>query len=202
MAVYRSFAMFPVVRHMRVMLALTLSLLAVALNGCAPAARYQASVFDSMLNEPYLLATGDRVRVLVFGQEALSNSYSVDASGQLSMPLIGLVPAYGVTTEQLGRNIEARLRNGFLREPRVAVEVEVYRPFFVLGEVTSAGQYPFVNGITIQNAIAIAGGYTPRGSQWSADLTRVVGGRPVTATVPITHPVRPGDTIVVRERFL
>lgn len=168
--------------------------------GCAPGAHYAASP-EIRTNEPYTLASGDRLRVIVFGQDALSNYYSVDGSGHISMPLIGLVPAHGLTTVALERAIENRLRNGFLREPRVAVEVEAYRPFFVLGEVAAAGQYPYINGMTVQNAIAVAGGFTPRGYRWSAELTRVVDGRTITASVPITQTVRPGDTIVVRERL-
>ena len=88
-----------------------------------------------------------------------------------------------------------------MREPRVSVEVEAFRPFFVLGEVTTAGQYPYVSGMTVQTAVAIAGGFSPRASQRSAELTRVIDGQPVTGTVPITQLVRPGDTIVVKERF-
>jgi len=117
------------------------------------------------------------------------------------MPLVGLVRAYGLTTADLARSIESRLRNGYIREPRVSVEVEAFRPFFVLGEVTTAGQYPFINGMTVQNAIAVAGGFSPRGWQGGADITRIVDGRAVTGTVPLTYPVRPGDTITVKERF-
>lgn len=171
------------------------------LGGCAAPLTHSAKVFDAQTNAPYTLASGDRLRVIVFGQDSLSNSYAVDGSGHISMPLIGLVPAHGLTAASLERAIEARLRNGFLREPRVAVEVEAYRPFFVLGEVTTAGQYPFINGMTVQNAIAVAGGFSPRASQWSADITRIVEGRPVTASVPLTQQVRPGDTVIVRERF-
>jgi polysaccharide export outer membrane protein len=82
------------------------------------------------------------------------------------------------------------------------VEVEAYRPFFILGEVTTAGQYPYVNGMTVQTAVAIAGGFTPRAFQPNADITRVIDGRAVTGSVPLTQTVRPGDTIYVRERFL
>jgi polysaccharide biosynthesis/export protein len=168
--------------------------------GCA-APQYQAELLRAQLNAPYLLASGDRLRVMVFGQENLSNSFSVDGAGDISMPLIGIVKASGLTTADLERVIEARLRNGFIREPRVSVEVEAYRPFFVLGEVTTAGQYPFINGMTVQNAIAVAGGYTPRGYQDDVDITRIVNGRPITFAAPLTFPVRPGDTIKVRERF-
>ena len=117
------------------------------------------------------------------------------------MPLIGLVEAAGLTTAELERGIESRLRNGFLREPRVSAEVEAYRPFFVLGEVTTAGQYPFINGMTVENAVAIAGGFTPRADKSSADLMRVINGVPVVATVPLIQPMQPGDTVTIHERF-
>jgi polysaccharide export outer membrane protein len=163
--------------------------------------RYQAEWLRAQVNAPYLLASGDRLRVIVFGQDNLSNSFSVDGAGNVAMPLIGLVHAQGLTTAQFGKVVEGKLRQGFLRDPSVSVEVEAYRPFFVLGEVTVAGQYPFVNGMTAQNAIAVAGGFTPRGAQDSVDLTRMIDGRPVTASVPLTFAVRPGDTIQARERF-
>jgi len=180
----------------------TLLCLAVAgmLQGCvgarAPAVEYQA-----VASEPYQLAAGDRVRVIVFGQDSLSNSFSVDSSGHIAMPLIGLVPALGRTPADLAREIEGRLRAGYVREPRVSVEIEAYRPFFVLGEVTTSGQYPYVNGMTVETAVAIAGGYTPRAARNSADLTRTQDGRTFTVSVPMMQPVKPGDTILVRERF-
>jgi polysaccharide biosynthesis/export protein len=173
---------------------------ATLLAGCA-SPHYEPELMRAQLNAPYLLASGDRVRVIVFGQDSLSNSFSVDGAGNIAMPLIGLVKAYGLTTADLARALEARLRNGYLRDPQVSVEVEAFRPFFVLGEVTTAGQYPFINGITAQNAIAVAGGFTPRGQQDAVDLTRIIDGRPVTASVPLAFPLRPGDTITVRERF-
>lgn len=177
------------------------ALLAGLLEGCATAPRYQAGFFEDDPNQPYTLASGDRLRVIVFGQDAISNSYAVDGAGRISMPLIGLVDAQGRTTHDLERQIEAKYRNGFLREPRVSVEVEAYRPFFVLGEVTTAGQYPFINAMTVQNAVAVAGGFSPRASKSYADLTRVIEGAPYTYSVPLTHPVQPGDTVTIRERF-
>jgi polysaccharide export outer membrane protein len=149
----------------------------------------------------YQLASGDRVRVMVFGQEGLTNSFSVDGAGNVSAPLIGTVRARGRTTAQLESRIEARLRQGYLRDPRVSVEVEAVRPFFVLGEVGVPGQYPFANGTTVENAIAIAGGFGPHGYKDSVDLTRTMGGALLTASVPLSFPLRPGDTIRVRERF-
>lgn len=174
---------------------------AAPLAGCAAAPPFHAAVVNDAINTPYTLAAGDRLRIIVFGQDSLSNSYAVDGAGNVSMPLIGLVKAYGLTTASLERLIEQKLRAGFLREPRVAVEVEAFRPFFILGEVTAAGQYPFVSGMTVQNAIAIAGGFSPRASQSSAVITRTLNGQTIVSSVPMSQPVKPGDTITIRERF-
>jgi polysaccharide export outer membrane protein len=172
--------------------------MSLGLTGCAT--RYTA-YFDAAPNGPYTLASGDRLRIIVFGQDSLSNSYSVDGSGNIAMPLIGIVRAQGLTTSSLEHIVEAKLREGFLREPRVSVEVEAFRPFFVLGEVTTPGQYPYVAGMTVQTAVAIAGGYTPRAFKEEADLTRNVEGQPLIGRVPMTQPIHPGDTITIRERY-
>jgi polysaccharide export outer membrane protein len=174
-----------------------------ALGGCEHGMREfrHSEAFMASLHEPYTLATGDRLRVLVFGQDSLSNSYAVDSQGHISMPLIGSVPALGQTTKSLEGQIAARLRGGFLRDPKVSVEVEQNRPFFILGEVTQSGQYPFVNGMTVQTAIAIAGGFQPRADRHVALVSRMISGEVVTGKVPLDTPVRPGDTITIRERF-
>jgi polysaccharide biosynthesis/export protein len=175
-----------------------LALAAFALGGCAqrPYGDLRAS-----MDAPYRLASGDRLRVIVFGQENLTNSFSVDGSGNIAMPLIGIVHAQGLTSAELAGSVEARLRGGYLREPKVSVEVEAYRPFFVLGEVGASGQYPYINGMTAQTAVAVAGGFSPRGDQNGVDVTRNVDGHATTASVPLTFPIRPGDTVTVRERF-
>ena len=173
---------------------------AAALAGCANPI-YRTDVFKAQLTAPYTLASGDRIRVIVFGQDALSNSYAINGSGMISMPLIGDVPVGGATTADAQHVVETKLRGGFLRDPHVAIEVEAYRPFFVLGEITTAGQYPFINGMTVQKAIAVAGGFGPRADRNSANITRMINGTQVTARVPLAYPVRPGDTINVEERF-
>ena len=171
-----------------------------ALAGCG--VPYRTEYTDIPTGGAYTLASGDRLRIIVFGQDNLSNIYAVDGSGRISMPLIGVVPVAGLTTAQVEHAVEAKLKAGYIREPKVTVEVDVYRPFFVLGEVTTSGQYPYVNGMTVQTAVAIAGGYTPRAAKDYAEVTRQVGpGQLVTGTVPITYPVRPGDTIVIKERW-
>jgi polysaccharide export outer membrane protein len=150
---------------------------------------------------PYTLDAGDRLRVVVFGQDGLTNSYSVDASGHIDMPLIGSVPARGETTDELALGIAAKLRQGFVREPHVAVEIEAYRPFFILGEVTQPGQYPYVANMSAETAVAIAGGFAPRAFRKTVTVTRMVSGQAMRMTVPVTFPLRPGDTVNVQERW-
>ena len=155
----------------------------------------------ALLEGAYTLDSGDRLRIVVFGQEGLTNSYAVDASGHIAMPLIGSVLARGATTDELSRRIADKLRQGFIREPHVAVEIEAYRPFFILGEVTQPGQYPYVGNMTVETAVAIAGGFAPRAFRQTAIVTRFVNGDQVRMTVPITCPIRPGDTVNVQERW-
>lgn len=149
----------------------------------------------------YRLDSGDRLRIAVFGQENLSRTYAVDGGGFISMPLIGAVLARGLTTYELERRLTAQLQEQYIKDPKVTVEVETYRPFFILGEVQRPGQYPYVNGMTVQTAVAIAGGYTERARERDAQVTRRLGDRVVARTVPNGFPVQPGDTVYVRERF-
>ena len=120
---------------------------------------------------------GDKLRVVVYGQEGLTNTYAIDASGVITMPLIGRVPARGRTPTGLASEISAKLRNGYIREPSVAVEVETYRPFFILGEVAAPGQYPYVPNMTVESAVAIAGGFSPRARRDSVTVTHTDGTR-------------------------
>lgn len=178
-----------------------LMLMASAAAGCAPRPPLAEATAEPFGRGPYQLATGDRLRVIVFGQDNLSNVYAVDGSGRISMPLIGSVEAYGKSTQQLERAIESRLRAGYLREPKVSVDIDTYRPFFILGEVTNSGQFAYVNGMSVQTAVAIAGGFTARAQRSYAEITRHVDGQPMVASVPIHYPVRPGDTVVIKERW-
>jgi hypothetical protein len=149
----------------------------------------------------YTLDSGDRLRVVVFGQEGLTNSYLVSATGQIDMPLIGAVVARGESTDALAGRISAKLRDGYIREPHVAVEIEAYRPFFILGEVTQPGQYPYVANMTAETAVAIAGGFTPRAFRRDLVVSRTANGVATRMTVPLNFPLRPGDTINVQERW-
>ena len=149
----------------------------------------------------YHLDAGDKLRVVVYGQEGLTNSYAIDAGGSITMPLIGAVRARGLTPAELAAAITVKLRSGYIREPYVAAEVEAYRPFFILGEVAAPGQYPYVPNMTVESAVAIAGGFSPRAQKGSVDLTRTEKSGAVRATVPLGTLLRPGDTVVVGERW-
>lgn len=172
---------------------------ALALSGCMQTSATVTSY--APVDEPYRLDAGDRLRVVVFGQEGLTNTYAVGASGAITMPLIGSVPARGLTPAELAAAITSRLKRGYLREPYVAAEVETYRPFFILGEVAAPGQYPFVPNMTVESAVAIAGGFTPRAERKAIKLTRVGEGGVAQAVVPPGTFLKPGDTIAVAERW-
>lgn len=152
-------------------------------------------------NTPYTLDSGDKLRVVVFGQDGISGSYLVDAGGHVTLPLIGSVPARGYTTKALSQMIAERLRQGYVRDPHVTVSIEVYRPFFILGEVTTPGQYPYVPNMTVENAVAVAGGFSPRAYKDTVKITRNIDGRQTNATVPLSYRLKPGDTVVVKERW-
>ncbi len=139
-------------------------------SGYAPPAGYAQA--PPAAEAGYTLDSGDRLRIVVFGQDGLTNSYVVGTGGYIDMPLIGSVAARGMTTDQLAARVSEKLRDGYIREPHVAVEIESYRPFFILGEVTQPGQYPYVANMTAETAVAIAGGFTPRALRKSIILNR------------------------------
>ncbi len=162
---------------------------------------YAAAPIPVAYDAAYHLDAGDKLRVVVYGQEGLTNTYVIDAGGSITMPLIGSVPARGRTPARLAADIAARLRNGFIREPSVAVEIEAYRPFFILGEVAAPGQYPYVPSMTVESAVAIAGGFSPRARRDSVTLTHADASGSSRIVVPLGTAISPGDTVLVGERW-
>ncbi|MGV3490904.1 MAG: polysaccharide biosynthesis/export family protein [Devosia sp.] len=149
---------------------------------------------------PYALDTGDVVRISVYGEAELTKSYIVDDAGSVSVPLIGSVPVRGKTTQQAAAAITAKLAQGFIREPSVAVEIESYRPFFIQGAVATGGQFPYVYGMTVRAAISTAGGFTDSANRQYALLFRRQGTQMLRSRVDLDFPILPGDTIEVTER--
>jgi polysaccharide export outer membrane protein len=151
---------------------------------------------------PYLLGAGDRVSVTVFGEEALSGDFRVGADGDLSFPLIGRVPAVGRSLEEVRQTITARLANGLLVQPRVSAEIAEYRRIFVLGEVRAPGAYPFSPGMTVLEAVALAGGFTYRAAESAFTVTRQVAGNRIDGRGRTATRLTAGDVIYVHERHL
>lgn len=150
----------------------------------------------------YRVGAGDRLTIRVAGEADLTADYFVDGSGNISLPFIKTIPVAGMTTAQIETLVSARLRKGgYLRAPQVSAQVAALRPFYILGEVTTSGSFAYQPGITVQNAIAIAGGYTPRANHERVLLTRKNATGTDTHKVPITTQVYPGDIIYVRERW-
>lgn len=150
---------------------------------------------------PYLLDTGDRLRVFVYGQPNLSRLYVVGHDGKIVVPLIGSVMARGRTTSEVQAKVRARLGAEYVKDPQVTVDIHQNRPFFILGEVRSPGQYPYVSGMTVETAIAIGGGHTERANERKYRITRRVNGFVERIEAPGDYVIRPGDTIYVFERF-
>lgn len=153
------------------------------------------------VNGTYLLGTGDKVRVTVYNEPSLSGEFAVEPNGVLSLPLIGDVPATGRTTKIVSDEFARKLSDGFLFDPKVSMEVSTYRPFFILGEVNTPGQFPYVAGMTAMSAIATAGGYTPRAKRTQIFIRKF--GEQAETEYELTSSLRimPGDTIRLGERY-
>ena len=147
------------------------------------------------------LGIGDKIKVTVFGEQDLSGPFDIGATGAISLPLIGEIPAKGLTVAEVKAAIVGRLRGGYLKDPKVSVEIVTYRPFYVHGEVRSGGEFAYKNGMTIRDAVAIAGGYTYRAKHDHVLLIREDTGQEVRVALPSTDLVMPGDNIRVPERF-
>jgi protein involved in polysaccharide export with SLBB domain len=149
----------------------------------------------------YALSGGDRVRVVVFGDPTLGGEFTISGSGFISLPLIGEVDVRGLTSTQLQQRIVTKLADGYLLDPRVAVEVLTTRPFYILGEVNKPGSYPFANGLTVLGAVAQAGGYTYRAKTKKALIKHAGDEAESEYDVTSKTLVAPGDTIRIKERW-
>ena len=146
--------------------------------------------------EAYRLGPGDELRVSVFGLDAMANSYAVDDTGAIAMPIIGAVPVAGKTLREAEALIADKvLARNLVIDPRVTAQVQTYRPFFIAGEVQRPGQYPYVPGMSLMTAVSIAGGYTFRADTKQATVTRTARRGVATQDTPIL----PGDAIIVKE---
>ena len=151
--------------------------------------------------DAYSLGPGDKVRITVFGNEDISGDFEVDSSGVIAMPLIEKIPATGLTVAQLENEIFHRLSPDFVKNPRITIDILIYRPFYIFGEVQRPGSYPYVAGLTVVNAVAVAGGFTYRADKDDIVINRGTGDQRKILQGKRTDPVMPGDVVEVKERF-
>jgi polysaccharide biosynthesis/export protein len=149
----------------------------------------------------YVLGPNDRIRLKVYGEPDISAEYEIDSTGQVSVPLAGHVKAAGLTTKQLEGSIRSALSKGIVRDPRVNVEIALYRPYYILGEVKKSGEYPYRLGLTVMDAVASAGGFTYRANENKVFLRRSGGSVEEVHALDAPVPVFPGDNIRIPERY-
>ncbi|WP_240758977.1 polysaccharide biosynthesis/export family protein [Lichenicoccus roseus] len=170
-----------------------------ALSGCSGGA--DLPPLPDQASSAYSLGPGDEVRVITVGEDSLSGDFHVSDAGNVAMPMLGAIKAAGMTTTQLGDEIEAEAKNrSILRDPQVSVEVTNYRPIFVLGEVAKPGQYPYQPGMTVLTAVTVAGGFTYRAVEDYASIVRSNGKTSVEGKVQRQSFVKPGDVVTIYER--
>ncbi len=173
------------------------ALLAVA--GCSPGANLPPLPDEA--TSAYGLGPGDEVRVITVGEDSLSGDFRVNDAGNIAMPMLGALKATGMSTAQLGDEIESEAKTrSILRDPQVSVEVTNYRPIFVLGEVSKPGQYPYQPGMTVLTAVTVAGGFTYRAIEDYASIVRSNGKTSTEGKVERQSFVKPGDVITIYER--
>ncbi len=187
--------------------ALLLAFLASVLSACgstgsgAAQTRDATPALNNRVVQAYTLGTADRLRITVFGHEDLSGEFEVDGAGSISMPLIGQMSAVDLTTPELEKTIAAKLASGYILNPRVSAEVINYRPFYILGEVGKPGEYPYTNGLTVQNAVAAAGGFTYRANKRVVYIKSADALEEVPYELNAITIVKPGDTLRIGERI-
>ena len=149
----------------------------------------------------YTFGTGDRIRITVFGHEDLSGEFALSETGTVSLPLAGSLGLGGLTIRQAEQEVVDALKPDYLLNPRVGIEVLNYRPFYILGEVQDPGSYPYVNGMTVTEAVALGGGFTYRAKKEKVIIIRASDPARTERPASSTDVVLPGDVVKVMERF-
>jgi protein involved in polysaccharide export with SLBB domain len=185
-----------------VRLAVAICLLLSACGGDGPSATPEdLDKLRAAIAAPPRLQSGEKIRVTVFGENSLSGEYQIDPSGFISLPLAGTVKAAGLTQNDLAHALEASLRSGYLKDPKVTVSILEFRPFFILGEVEKPGSYPYSSGLNVMSAIATAGGTTYRASQSTVLIQHAGESEMRTYDASKSIPILPGDIIQVPRRY-
>ncbi|WP_257264436.1 polysaccharide biosynthesis/export family protein [Endozoicomonas sp. ONNA2] len=160
-----------------------------------------ASADQLMSLSRYELGSGDKIGISVFGEEDMEKELILTDAGTVSYPFLGEFRVRGMTVGQLQKYITDKLKDGYFVDPRVSVSIKEYRKFFVSGEVKSPGGFSFEPGLTLEKAVALAGGFTQRASKKGIMVTREERGRAVERELTLNGSVLPGDIITVKESF-
>ena len=186
------------------------SILSIALGGGTALAQPSAIKSAAMVPDSaagfsmdnYVLGPSDKVKISVYGEDGLTGEYVISSDGKVSLPLVGNVNAAGMTVKQFQDQLVKSYRDGgYLRDPKITAEVMSARPFFILGEVKAPGQYPCLNGLTVMNAVATAGGFTYRANSDDVFIRHAGATDEEKEKLTDTTPVFPGDTIRIEERW-
>jgi polysaccharide export outer membrane protein len=169
-------------------------------SAAAPS-RYVATPSVGIVDEHYRLGTGDKLRITVYGEQDLSGEFVVDGSGQVQLPLVGQVKAATLTIHEFVVEVAKALQDGYLKDPKISVEVLNYRPFYIIGEVNKPGEYPFESGLNVLGAIALAGGFTYRADDSDVYVRRAGHDKEETLPASANTKVYPGDIIRIAERL-
>lgn len=181
---------------------LLIALCSFSVSCSGPTAQIQNAGSVAMADNEYKLAPGDKIHVIIFGEETLTGDYVITSGGNLSFPLVGNLKATDKTVEGLQAALAKALGDGFLNNPRVSMQVVSFRPFYILGEVSRPGEYPVSTGLTLQQAVASAGGFTYRANTKRAFLKRATEANERLMNLRDSSPIiiRAGDTIRIAER--
>lgn len=190
--------------------ALCAASLAATVSGCASSgADLPPLPAATKLSDVYVLGAGDKLRIVLYGGDPTNaraggdaaNQFVVSDTGTVDAPYIGETAAAGLTVDQLKRNITAKLADGYVKDPKVGIDIVVTRPFFIVGEVNHPGAYPCTTGSRLVSAVAVAGGYTYRANEDFAVVERKQGDRVVKGRAAPDTPILPDDVIHVPERY-
>ncbi len=171
------------------------------LMGLAAALGAGAAPLAAQELHEYRIGAGDELNITVFGHPDVSGKFVVDGLGRLSLPLLGLVDADSMTIAELQEHLTIALDRDFIVNPKVSIEIDNYRPFYILGQVNQPGSYSFVEGMTVRMAVALAGGFTRRAQEETVTIIRANDRSQKPVDVPLDSAVLPGDTIEVERRL-
>jgi len=161
-----------------------------------------SAVEEEAAVDVYQLGAGDMVAITVAGEPSLSKSYTVGGAGVITLPLIGDVAAAGLSLAQVEHKVTAMLADGYLIDPRVSASIAAYRPFVILGEVENPGRYDFVSGLSVLQAVELAGGFTGRAERRRVELLRTRDQQERSLRdYPVAQEVLPGDIVLVKQKL-